>query len=79
MRKLGSHRLMMAWHSPEIVRLLIERGANVNFVAKRGLTPLMAVNHAESARLLVEAGARIDAIDDHRFTALLHSIDRQNH
>ena len=49
----------------EVVRALIERGADVNARTQSGFTPLMFAaqnNDLESARLLVESGAEINAV-----------------
>jgi ankyrin repeat protein len=55
---------MMAAASAEKVKLLIERGADVNAKAKSGYTPLMAAasygNTLEAARQLVAAGALVN-------------------
>jgi ankyrin repeat protein len=67
--------IMHPSHSPDVVRALLQHGADVNYVAKRGLTPLMTCRSAESARVMLAAGARVDAFDAARFTALLHSVD----
>jgi ankyrin repeat protein len=67
--------LMHPTHSAAVLRVLIEYGANVNYVAKRGLTPLMTCRSADAARVLLAAGARVDAFDAARFTALMHSVD----
>ena len=48
---------------PDAVKVLIERGADVNAVSSGGFTPLMFAareGDAASARLLVAAGARLD-------------------
>jgi ankyrin repeat protein len=55
------------------VRLLLDRGANVNARAERGKTALMlAAGHGytELVTLLLDGGADIDATDEYGFTAL---------
>ncbi len=45
---------------PDLARLLLERGADVNTTGHRGWTPLMsavAENNEEMARLLIDRGA----------------------
>jgi ankyrin repeat protein len=65
---LNSHTLHNV-SKPEIARLLIANGADVNAESREGVTPLMHAimnwdsNHApfvEIADLLVDAGARLD-------------------
>ena len=62
----GSAALYTAivFDSLEIVRTLIENGANINAVDKDGLTPLMCAarnSKVEAATLLLEKGASPDA------------------
>jgi ankyrin repeat protein len=55
------------------VRLLIERGADVNARAEHGKTALMMATgrgHIEIMRLLLDAGSDIEAKDEYGFTAL---------
>lgn len=63
-----------AFHGKEyIVRLLVEKGANVNPVSSNGTTPLhMAAlkNHAKEVQALLELGAEAEAQDNHDRTAL---------
>jgi ankyrin repeat protein len=65
----------------ETTRLLLERGANPNHKANRGVTPLIeaACRPAIDKTLaLIEAGARINDEDDKGRTALTLAIER-NH
>jgi hypothetical protein len=60
----GETSLHYAWTDPEIVRLLLAAGANVNATVNTGETSLMYAidgNREESARLLLRAGALTDA------------------
>ena len=47
-----------------MVRLLIERGANVRVRDYTGRTPLHWTSSIEAAKLLLGAGANINALDD---------------
>ena len=64
----------------DVVRLLIERGANLN--AARigdGMTALMIASlfgHLDVARLLVENGANVNACSDEEVTALMIASER---
>jgi uncharacterized protein len=74
----GFHALGLAafFGSPEVVRLLVERGADVNAVARNAQIRTTALQAAaassdnESARLLVEAGADVNVAQPGGFTAL---------
>jgi ankyrin repeat protein len=59
--------------SPEIVRILVERGANVNARCIYGLTPLHHAGSLEIAVFLVEHGADVNARDKNGRTPL-HSV-----
>ena len=48
---------------PDMARLLIARGADVNAANDEGVTPLHLAAYPEMARLLVAAGARLDTRD----------------
>jgi uncharacterized protein len=73
----GFHALGLAafFGSPEVVRLLVERGADVNAVARNAQIRTTALQAAaassdnESARLLVEAGADVNVAQPGGFTA----------
>ena len=59
----------------DLVRLLLERGANPNAVGSRGLTPLMCAAAADTGtpaliQLLLDKGAGINARDEEGRTAL---------
>jgi len=59
---------------PEIVRLLLDRGAEVNAVSGSGSTPLHGAaygGYTETAELLLTAGAEIDPANRYGFTPLL--------
>jgi ankyrin repeat protein len=67
----------------EIVKLLLNAGADVNAKAKDGRTALIwaarrdwAVrdNHAEAVQVLLDAGADVNVRDNDGKTALLHAL-----
>lgn len=59
-----------------IVKILIDNGANVNKYVTLGLTPLMSASgngHLDVVRLLVEKGAKPDFAIKYKETALMHA------
>ena len=58
----------------EVVKLLIEKGAEVNRTDKAGVTALMAASeqgHGEIVKLLIEKGAEVNRTDEAGETALM--------
>ena len=66
----------------QAVRLLLERGANVNAGDDEGTTPLILASyrgHVEVARLLLERGAAVDAQEmKFRLSSLNHAVGRSD-
>jgi len=54
----------------EVVQLLIERGANVNFADNDGETPLLRCQSVEIAELLIKKGANVNASNKSGLTPL---------
>ena len=73
-RTMEETPLQMATKHPEIVKLLLDRGAKVDLRDTYGVTALhwaADFQHCESARLLVESGADVNAeMDDELHTPL---------
>lgn len=57
----------------EMLRFLLEAGADPNFPNKHGETPLMFCQTLAACRLLVKHGAELNARDNNGWTALMHS------
>jgi ankyrin repeat protein len=61
----GTTAVMLAAHDSEKVKLLIERGADVNARGATGFTPLMVASryrgNSEAVRLLLKSGAKVNA------------------
>ena len=82
----GFHPLALAafFGNDEIVRLLLDRGADVSVVARNeriqvtALHAAAAGNHTEIARLLLAAGAPVDAEQPGGFTALHSAAQNGN-
>ncbi|TVL69749.1 ankyrin repeat domain-containing protein, partial [Brachyspira hyodysenteriae] len=71
--------LTEAMYDEELVRKLIDLGADVNLPAKSGFTPLMAShNNIAIAELLIEKGADIEAKDDYGINALVYASSDEN-
>lgn len=68
-------------HRPEVVRLLLEKGANPNQTTSSGETPLMRAarqGQVEIVRALLAAGADVNVKHgEYRTTALMQAIDAQ--
>ncbi|HKN83779.1 MAG TPA: ankyrin repeat domain-containing protein [Pyrinomonadaceae bacterium] len=60
----------------EIMSLLLEHGADANFVGQFGKTALMEANSPAKVKLLVAHGAQLNAKDEEGETALMHAVDR---
>lgn len=58
---------------PEVVRLLLEAGADPNDCDGLGMFPLMYSRHVQITRMLLEAGADIHAVEPQGRTALFFS------
>lgn len=69
-KQLGSIPLIHALHNATLVKLLLDRGANVNAIELDGDTALIAAaraGHADSVKLLLDAGANKDATEQNRY------------
>ena len=67
--------------SPEIARMLIEAGADIEQADANGTTPLLAAiinDNMATARTLIEAGANVDAVDWYGQTPLWAAVDVRN-
>jgi len=65
----------------EIVRTLLDAGADVNHPDANAITPLIAAitnNHPDTARLLIDRGADIKAVDWYGRTALWAAVETRN-
>jgi len=74
----GRSPLYYALREPDIVRLLIQRGANVNATTHDGTSILEAallLSQLESAKLLIDHGARIDENIRSKFAEELKEIE----
>ena len=60
----------------EIMKLLLAKGADVNFLGRDGETALMEANSAEKVGLLVARGAQVNTRDKEGRTALMFAVDR---
>ena len=74
--KAGWTALIFASHNGhgEVVKLLIEKGAEVNRTGKAGVTALITASHkgrGEVVKLLIEKGAEVDLPDETGRTALM--------
>jgi ankyrin repeat protein len=66
-----------AYVGPDMVRLLLKHGAEVNAIAYNGFTPLHVVRNPESVSLLIKAGADVDKKDAWGLTPL-QSVIRED-
>ncbi|MEG5063542.1 ankyrin repeat domain-containing protein [Microcoleus sp. B3-A4] len=73
---MGTTPLFFA-RSPEMAKLLIAKGANVNAKNKNGITPLHTAQSKAIAQILLAAGAKINIKEDNarngKNTTLLHN------
>jgi ankyrin repeat protein len=66
---------------PQIVRMLIDKGANVNLADKNGVTPLMVAAQLGmgSVELLLEHGAKVNAWDANGLTPLMYAANNRGY
>jgi ankyrin repeat protein len=62
------------WASEEVVKLLLQSGANPNHRDQNGQTPLFFAKSGRMAQQFLEAGAQVDAADVEGFTPLFKAI-----
>lgn len=65
----------------QVVKLLIQRGADINVASEEGITPLHCAaefGNTEAIRLLIKAGANLNALDKDEETPLCKAI-RNDH
>ncbi|KAK1705089.1 ankyrin repeat-containing domain protein [Colletotrichum lupini] len=64
----------------DIVRLLLEHGANVNHrIPGTGQTPLHLAHSGDTLAVLLEYGADKEAKDDNDYTPLFHAVTKQDY
>lgn len=66
----------VSYHHPDVVRLLVDAGADVRHAGKGGRRPLHSARDAEIARLLIDGGAELGVVDDGGYDALCESVTR---
>jgi ankyrin repeat protein len=74
----GSTALIVATRL-DIIKSLLDHGADVNAKGSGGFTPLMnatLASHSERIKLLISRGADVNARDDSGKTALMSSVER---
>jgi len=59
--------------SVEEIKVLIEKGADVNAKGRRGLTPLMYAKTAEQTKLLIDTGADVNAKNKYGLIPLMYA------
>jgi ankyrin repeat protein len=60
------------YYKSDVVRVLLEHGAEVNAVASSGLTPVMCAYEPEFMKMLIDRGVNIHAIDGQGRSVLYH-------
>ncbi len=75
------HAVSNAKDKPEIVKILLDNGADVNSVNDFGWTPLMEAtsrNNLDVIKMLVDNGANINAADNQFYTCLMKAVSQGN-
>jgi ankyrin repeat protein len=79
LRNQPLHACVALNHSPDVVRLLLEAGADVNATQHGGYTPLLqaaAAGNKDIVHLLLEHGARLDCLCDRGKSAADYARER---
>lgn len=64
---------------PEVIKLLVDNGANVNFRDSSGFTPFRRAinkNQEKTVELFLEKGADKVSVDEYEYTPLMHGVSR---
>ena len=71
-------RACRAFYEPEVIKLFLEHGANINSKNKDGETPLHIMAQHRSSydcmELLIAEGAKVDAQDNDGWTPLMNAV-----
>ena len=73
--------LALSGANTELVRLLIQKGADVNLKNNYGFTPLHIAadkNQIEIGKILIEAGADLNAVSRYQTTPIFNAIEKGN-
>lgn len=78
--ELGETPLMEQIYRPdlELMKILIDAGADLNIADNAGMAPLMYAANAGISRLLLDAGAKIDSENDDGWTTLMYAAMRDD-